>query len=58
MSLNVLVESILLHAVAADERVIQPPWRTAKSRMVCANLMDVYGMQGDELADLALWLGF
>lgn len=54
VSLNVLVESILLHAVAADERIIQPPWRSAKSRMVCANLMDVYGMQGDELADLAL----
>lgn len=54
VSLNVLVESILLHAVAADDQVMQPPWRSRKSRLVCANLMDVYGLQGDELADLAL----
>ena len=54
VSLNVLVESILLHAVTAEDRIIQPPWRSAKSRMVCANLMDVYGMDGDDLADLAL----
>ncbi|TVR47128.1 MAG: ankyrin repeat domain-containing protein [Planctomycetota bacterium] len=54
VSLNVLVESILLHAVAADDQVMPPPWRNRKSRMVCANLMEVYGLVGDELADLAL----
>ncbi|TVR15646.1 MAG: ankyrin repeat domain-containing protein [Planctomycetota bacterium] len=54
VSLNVLVESILLHAVASDDGIIQPPWRSRKSRLVCANLMDVYGLQDDDLADLAL----
>lgn len=54
VSLNVLVESILLHAVASDDSIIQPPWRSRKSRLVCANLMDVYGLQDDDLADLTL----
>jgi hypothetical protein len=54
VSLNVLVESILLHAVGSDEDAIQPPWRTRKSRLVCANLMGVYGLDEVDLADLLL----
>ena len=54
VSLNVLVESILLHAVAGEDDVVQPPWRSRKARLVCANLMNVYGLDEVDLADLLL----
>ena len=44
VSLNDLVESVLLHSVHTEEHEVLAPWRTRKARMVAVDLKKVYGL--------------
>ena len=52
VSLNVLVERILLHAIASEEHTVVPPWRTRKARMVGTGLKRVYGLDDALVGEL------
>lgn len=52
VSLNDLVESILLNAVITEEHAVTPAWRARKARLVASDLKRVYGLDETIIGEL------